>query len=158
MNKRTLEIAEETALKLYESSTSAFKAILEDTFGRKFFIKDITDRVKTYEDACAELDEEPLNESDLKSLGFTDDEIVYRKIKTITKALNEGWVSDWNNGNQKKWYPWFEMSSGGFVFDDAFCAYSAANAGDASRLCFKSRELAKYAGEQFTKLYSDFIL
>jgi hypothetical protein len=50
------------------------------------------------------------------------------------------------------------MSSGGFVFDGADCDRSAAYAGCASRLCFKSSELAKYAGEQFTKLYSDYIL
>ena len=117
----------------------------------------ITDRIKTYEDACEELDETPLDEKVLTDLGFTTDEINYRKIKTITKALNEGWKADWNDSNQYKYYPWFKMSSGGFVFCDMYYDRSYANAGYASRLCFKSSELAKYAGEQFLQLYSDFI-
>lgn len=53
--------------------------------------KDITKRVKTYADACAVLGIEPMNETVLAKLGFTKDEIAYRKLKTIAEALNEGW-------------------------------------------------------------------
>ena len=53
--------------------------------------KDITKRVKTYADACAVLGIEPMNEAVLVKLGFTNDEIAYRKLKTIAEALNEGW-------------------------------------------------------------------
>lgn len=53
--------------------------------------KDITKRVKTYADACAVLGIEPMNEAVLAKLGFTKDEIAYRKLKTIAEALNEGW-------------------------------------------------------------------
>lgn len=118
----------------------------------------ITARVQTYEDACAVLEEQPINEQEMKLAGFTDDEIIYRKIKTITRALNEGWLPDWNNSNQKKYYPWFDLSSGGFVFDGTYYGYSHADAGYASRLCFPTLELAEYAGKQFTELYKGFIL
>ena len=155
---KQLQISEQNARKLYKDATPEFKSTLEDTFGKDFFTGVITDRIKTYEDACAELGICAQLEVTLKELGFTPDEINLRKIKTITEALNEGWKPDWNDSNQYKYYPWFRMSSGGFVFDDAYCVSSYAGAGDASRLCFKSRELAKYAGEQFTKLYSDYIL
>ena len=57
--------------------------------------KDITKRVKTYADACAVLGIEPMNETVLAKLGFTKDEIAYRKLKTIAEALNEGWRPDW---------------------------------------------------------------
>ena len=76
----------------------------------------------------------------------------------ITEALVGVWKPDWNDRSQRKWFPWFRMSSGGFVFDGTSYGSSNANAGSASRLCFATRELAKYAGEQFTKLYSDYIL
>jgi hypothetical protein len=113
---RTLQIEEKTARKLYKDASPEFKATLEDSFGKEFFNGKITDRIKTYADACAELGESPMDDDELKEMGFTDDEINYRKIKTITKALNEDKVIDWNNPNQKKWVPWFDLSSSGFVF------------------------------------------
>lgn len=69
--------------------------------------KDITKRVKTYADACAVLGIEPMNETVLAKLGFTKDEIAYRKLKTIAEALNEGWRPDWANSNENKYWPWF---------------------------------------------------
>jgi len=77
----------------------------------------------------------------------------------ITKALVGDWKPDWNNWSQQKWFPWFDMqSSGGFVFGATCCDCSVADAGDASRLCFPNAELARYAGKQFTDIYSRIIL
>jgi len=154
---KKLEISEQNARKLYKDMPD-FRPSLEDTFGKAFFTEKITDRIKTYEDACAELGISPWTEKDFSTSGLKPDEITYRKIKTITEALNEGWKCDWKDANQYKYYPWFRMSSGGFVFHGTYFDYSFASAGYASRLCFKSSELAKYAGEQFLQLYSDFII
>jgi len=82
---------------------------------------------------------------------------VYEAV-AITKALVQGWKADWNDSNQRKWYPWFRMSSGGFVFDGTFCDRSYAYAGCASRLCFPTEEIAEYAGRQSTEVYSRIIL
>lgn len=158
MKTKQLLVEESQARSLYKSASTEFKQMLETTFGKEFFSQKITDRIKTYEDACAELGIANQLEVTLNELGFTPDEINLRKIKTITEALNEGWNPDWKNADQYKYYPYFRMSSGGFVFRATLYAYSIASAGSASRLCFKSLELAKYAGEQFTKLYSDYIL
>ena len=76
----------------------------------------------------------------------------------ITKALVGDWKPDWNDDNQCKWFPWFRMSSGGFVFDDTCCDSSIASAGSASRLCFPTEEMATYAGKQFTDVYSRIIM
>jgi hypothetical protein len=119
--------------------------------------KTITERIKTYEDACNELGVTPIDESALLSVGFTKDEIACRKLKTITEALNEGWNPDWKDENQKKWNPFFRTSSG-FVFDAADYSLTATYVGDGLRLCLKSKELAKYAGKHFIDLYRDFIL
>jgi len=154
---KQLQITEQNARRLYENATSEFKATLEDTFGKEFFSMKITDRIKTYEDACAEIGEMPLDEKALKAIGFTDDEINYRKLKTIGKALNEGWVPDWTNTSESKWQPYFKLSSGAFVFDGTCYNCSYAYAGYGSRLCFKSDELATYAGKQFTDIYKGFM-
>lgn len=126
--------------------------------------KDITKRVKTYADACAVLGIEPMNETVLAKLGFTKDEIAYRKLKTIAEALNEGWRPDWANSNEYKYWPWFVYNPAHAGAAAGFsCAYtddsaSAASATVGSRLCYKTRELATYAGRQFEGLYNDFLL
>ena len=136
---KTLQISEKNARKLYATASPEFRTTLEDTFGKDFFSKNVTDRISTYQDACDELDEQPINEQEMKKNGFTDDEIVYRKIKTITEALNEGWKADWKDENQKKWVPWFEVSPSGFVFNNTNYNYSNPNAGNASQLCDKTK-------------------
>jgi len=158
MSKKQLLVEESQARSLYKTASNEFKQMLETTFGKDFFLQKITDRVRTYEDACKELGIEPIDYDEMKDAGFSPDEIYLREIKTITVALNEGWVPDWKNSDQYKYYPYFRMSSGGFVFYGTSCDYSSADAGNASRLCFKSSELAEYAGKQFLQLYSDYIL
>lgn len=69
--------------------------------------KNITARVKTYADACKVLGIEPVNEEVLIKLGFTKDEIAYRKLKTVAEALNEGWRPNWEDTNEYKYFPWF---------------------------------------------------
>ena len=155
---KQLQIEDSKAKSLHKTASLEFKQILEDTFGKAFFLDKITDRIKTYEDACRELKKDPIYESAFKANGFTIDEINYRKLKTITNALNECWVPNWTNSNENKWQPYFRLSSGGFVFDGAYCAYSVATAGDTSRLCFKSDELATYAGQQFIDIYRGFMV
>jgi len=155
--KKTVQIEESEARIMYKTASPEFKQMLETTFGKEFFSAKITDRIKTYEDACAEIGEMPLDEKALKAIGFTDDEINYRKLKTIGKALNEGWVPDWTNTSESKWQPYFKLSSGAFVFDGTCYNCSYAYAGYGSRLCFKSDELATYAGKQFTDIYKGFM-
>jgi len=124
MKTKELVVEESQARRLYKTASSELKEMLETTFGKEFFIQKITDRIKTYEDACIELGEQSIDENRLAKSLLTPDEILLRKIKTITKALNEGWEPDWRDSDQYKHYPYFNMSSGAFVFSDADCAYS----------------------------------
>ncbi|MCQ9638646.1 hypothetical protein MP478_04530 [Chryseobacterium sp. WG14] len=119
--------------------------------------KNILEVIKTFSDVLDYLgiDEDEFNENNDE---LTQDEIAYRQIKLIVKALNEGWVPDWQNSNQTKYFPWFKMGSSsgsGFSYDD----YDGWDTDSAvgSRLCFKSRELAEYAGKQFTEIYKKYM-
>jgi len=118
----------------------------------------VTERIKTYEDACRELDIPLMPE---RCEHMTEDEMAYYSLKVITKALNEGWEPDWSNRNQEKWYPWFEVTGtnpAGLSCSYTIHAVSSSNAHFGSRLFFKTEALAKYAGTQFIKLYEKYLL
>lgn len=157
---RTLQISERKAMELYKNGSNELKMVLEDSFGKEFFQRKITDRIKTYEDACAELEVSPLNEANLIELGLTKHDIAYQKLATIAKALNESWVPDVCNENIERWYPWFKPngSPSSFAFDDSNCSDTLAFVSSGSRLCFKSKELSDYCGEQFIDLWKEHIL
>ena len=158
--KKTLELTGKQARDLYKNSSSEWKEVLENNFGKDFFSQSVMDRIKTYEDACVELGEDPMNEENLRSLGFSKDEIVYRKLKTIVRALNEGWVAKVYASDEARYYPYFcqNESPSGFAFFASYCDPSVACVGSGSRLCFKTRELSNYAGEQFLELWREFIV
>ena len=126
--------------------------------------KDITKRVKSYADACAVLGIEPMNEEVLVKLGFTGEEIARRKVGTIAEALNEGWLPNWNDTDEYKYYPYFYIepntigAAAGLSCAITTYALSYTNATVGSRLCFKTSALARYAGETFTELYTHFLI
>lgn len=68
----------------------------------------ITERVKTFEDACQILgiDAEAIQEQ-CESAGLDMiDEIAYQKLRIITAALNEGWKPDFTNPDEYRYYPY----------------------------------------------------
>lgn len=156
---QTLQIDARNAKKLFPSASAEFKQMLTDTFGESFFSQKITDRVKTFEDACAIV--EPLeNLLILSNYKGADRDMIavqaFAKLTIIARALNEGWAPDWTNGSQYKWFPYFKYEAGfGFsaTFYDSWLTHSTVG----SRLCFKSEELAEYAAKQFQAIYNDFL-
>lgn len=120
------------------------------------------------------------NEDDMRDL------TAFLKLRIITAALNQGWAPDWTNSDEWKYYPWFCLytedeyndldaddkerccrvvgrsysnayAGGGLVFADAVSASSSSYTNYGSRLAFKTRELALYAGKQFVDLWCDFV-
>jgi hypothetical protein len=123
----------------------------------------ITDQVKSFEDACQVLGVQPSEVLPFAEPKNQDQVAVnaFAKITTIAKALNEGWTPDWDNWDQNKYYPWFDFRSeavagSGFSFDDY--GYGGSDSGVGARLVFKTRELAEYAGKQFTDTYKEFMV
>ncbi len=154
----TLEITRQAAIKAHDEASTKGKTLLENLFGKRVFQKDIKERIKTFDDVIRELGDDPEEFKNAISIMEEPDEIAYVKLKLIAKALNEGWTPDWSNGEWDKWYPWFKMddssSAGRFSFADSDYQDSYSYVG--SRLCFKSKDLATYAGTQFLDIYKDF--
>ncbi len=157
-----VEEAQDTVKKLTEDEGNGS---IFDYFYKEEDYEEITDRVKTYEDACKVLGVEPINEQNAKAQGFRSDEIARRKLETIAAALNEGWKPDWNNTDQYKYYPYFYIQEnakgkGSAGLSYAYTYYAAANtlAIIGSRLCFYASRLARYASNQFTDLYEQILI
>lgn len=78
--------------------------------------KDVTERVKTFEDAMAETGRPAVPEFSDVPEDLRDYFKAQYKMVVIAEALNEGWKADWTDGSQKKWFSWFFVSSSGFAF------------------------------------------
>lgn len=121
MDNKQLSITAENALAAYNNADDNGKRLLENLFGKRTFLTDVTERIKTFEDACQELgDENPLVsqynglvgyfESVSDELCFTEemhDIVAYLKLRIITAALNEGWIPLLFTENEYRYYPWF---------------------------------------------------
>lgn len=195
MNNETIEIKKEDLQGLYETLTnypSISKAQvineMEKIFGKEVFKpQDITERVKTFEDACRELGEEHLFVREWHSMYcviLSPDIEAYLKLRIICAALNEGWEPKFTE-DEWRWYPWFflwtseeleekdedwkqerrlidtgDFHTGyaGFASARSFYVSSSAYAHFGYRLCLKSEALADYCGKQFIKIWADFNL
>lgn len=150
-----LNIEEQTAKKLYDESPDWFQEQLIKAFGAECFEKKDYENIRSFEDACDKLGILP---GDVFHPLDTPDEVAYKKLKVISKAVNDGWIPDWSNSDQYKYYPWFEVLPSGLGFSDADYYYSLTITYVGSRLCFETREKAEFVGTQFIDLYEDFLL
>lgn len=124
----------------------------------------IIQKIKSFEDACNHLG---INPNDLPVVDMLPEKnrksiIAYYKLTIIIRALNEGWEPNFSDWNEYKYYNWFyiekdrDKRSSGFRYNVA--DYASANSDIGSRLCFKNKELARYAAEQFKELYREYLL
>lgn len=84
--------------------------------------------------------------------------IALNKLFTIAQAWNkeDGFVPDFSDWEQDKWFPWFvyDKDAAGFVCAYTNAARTHALAAVGSRLCFKTSARAKQFGKQFEDLYN----
>lgn len=84
--------------------------------------------------------------------------IALNKLMTIAEVWNkqDGFVPDFSDWNQDKWFPWFK-------YDKDAAGFVCSHTGNTSvvlgpRLCFKSEERAEQFGKQFVDLYNKVFL
>ena len=170
-----------SVIKMYHKYGDETKAALKELFPSIDFTKpvSVTDRIKTWADVVDELGMDPT-----KALpSHADADLVaYVKIRAIAQVLNEGWTPQFTV-NEYRWFPWFVLftkdeidrmdkdersrvvlrssdyayANGGVAVALAYNDSSFADTSCGSRLAFKTRELAIYAGETFLREYADFV-
>ena len=121
----------------------------------KIDVMSIIEKIKTFEDAMQATGRTEMPDFSTFPKDMRKHFEALFKMVVIVEALNEGWKPDWDNGNECKYYPWFCMSPSSFAFGVSYYDYEFAFAGCGSRLKLKSRELAKYCGEQFIEIWKD---
>ena len=151
----------------------------------------VTERIKTFEDACNELGEENVLVQAYRTAEFNtsgnqsdvSDVVAYLKLRVIAEALNEGWKPQFTH-DETRYYPWFYFCTqeeidkmdeekkiklwlfGGHSVNGAVCGLAVASssyewsrsiAGVSARLAAKSEAIAKYFGQQFIDIWSDYV-
>lgn len=145
--------------------------------------QDINEKVVSFDDAMKYLGINyntgfPIHKVSFEKNGFNTQEVIdliedlnpkhikaiaaMSKLFTIAQAWNQddGFVPDFSDGSQRKWFPWFvyDKKSAGFVYAFANDTATYTYAYYGSRLCFKTSERAKQFGEQFIDLWNDVLL
>lgn len=158
---RTLQIKQDSLLAAFRNAGKEGKQVLSDLFGKQVALYDnITDRVKSFEDACQVLGIST-NVPEVKGLPRKHQKAIIANYKliVIAEALNEGWKPNWQDSDEYKYYPWFDMSNpAGVGYSATSNTASNTTASFGSRLCLKNRELAIYFGQTFTDLFNDSLL
>jgi len=116
--------------------------------------KILTGNVLKLEDVTLLVQE--LNPNHIKAI------IALNRLFSIAEAWNkaDGFVPDFADRSQWKYFPWFKWSDDNacFVFAFATSTASFAYADLGSRLCFKSESRAMQFGKMYTDLYNDLFL
>lgn len=190
MNNETIEIKKSNVLAAYETAretgAGSTMKVLEAMFGEDIFKpKDITERVKTFDDAMMILGEEhPLVMEWHLGENLSPDLEAYLQLRVIVAALNEGWEPQFTE-DEGRYYPWhwlytrkeidnmeaselkernmvstekYQTDYAGFASAHSTIAPSDSITSFGSRLCLKSDALAEYCGKQFTDIWADFLL
>lgn len=121
------------------------------------------DDCNSWEDICEYSCRDPLK---LPNVSMYDERhkkhaIADFKLTIINEVKRGDWIPNYDDANQKKWYPWFrKVSSGrssGFVYSGSRCEYGDTYARLGSRFAFPTKEKAESAGKDFLELYNDLI-
>jgi hypothetical protein len=113
------KILKSNALKAYNKADRAGKEVLSKLLkGQVDFNQKITDRINSYEDACADQGIKPLT---IDQFSFLPEQYRRRAFlnhqhSVVSDSLNEEWIPNWKDHNQAKYFPYFKDSGAGFGF------------------------------------------
>ena len=179
MNEITIN--KEKVAEVYQNASAETKEALKSLFGdesnfidkSKPTLDDYT-TIKTYEDACEALGEEPLpyEPNPIMTLYGIDYEvpphiIALMKLETISRALwGKDWMPEPDADGSKFYYPVFALYTQQEIenMDEdervgllSANAYDGAIAGFGFRLCQEDSEKAEYFGKQFVELWAEYL-
>jgi len=85
------------------------------------------------------------------------------KLVLLTEAINEGHDFNWNDWQERKWRPWFDLevdenNPTGFRFGGSVCDCVHTSAGGGSRLCYRSESDSDFSGTAWEKYWRDLMV
>lgn len=93
----------------------------------------------TYSEVCKELKEK-------------EETCPYKKLKQVQKLFNSDYKVNIKDNTQQKWYPYFNITSGGLIFDVSGGSSSYCT----SAVCFyKDKKTSDHIGKHFINLYTE---
>lgn len=150
-----LQIEKDKAINAYREGDTKIKELLTNLFGVNVFQIISQETINRFEAACKQQGIKPHDllhcDTDLCLEGQVAN--TYTMLRILAKAKRGYWTPDWNDDNQKKWYPWFEYKSSGFVVAGTGYRYASTATHVGSRLCFPNSEMAKSFAEENLELY-----
>ena len=181
-------IKKEAVLEAYKQASEEQKQVLENLFGKDMFLpQDITERIKTFQDAVLLLgydNQTVIDYHRLSNINSAKDIIAFAKLRVIAEALNEGWKPMFYK-KESRYYPWFfiynneeyeklneeekkecyvvrrscagSVTNGGVVYAHSYYVSSDTNSPSDSRLSLKTSKLAEYCGRQFIDIWADYL-
>jgi hypothetical protein len=113
--------------------------------------------IKTVEDAFKAVGVD-INKLPDFSMAPTEDQKAledHYKMIIVAKALNGDWKPNWQDDDEYKYFPYFDMEAG-LVFYAYYCYFTYSHVG--SRLCFHSSEIVEHlvAQPEFFELYKNY--
>ena len=119
----------------------------------KFDYKQIISFKKAYNAASDELKKEYDNSVTTDS---PVDVVAFAQLKLIFSVINEGFVPDYTNWNQEKWYGVFDLSSG-CRFSDTYYYYTITHTCVGSRLCTENEERYLHIATHFINEFERYL-
>jgi len=120
---------------------------------------DVANRIRYYTDICLELGIEELTIDHFHFLPLEQRErmLAYHKICNISKVFNAGWIPNFTDSNEKKYFPYFIKNKDGswsvrsYTYCDADCSHLGFG------LYFKEDKLALKAANLFKEIYIKYL-
>lgn len=116
--EKTIKVKVEDIKRVFDEANDNVRNCILNLFPQIKEDLQITDRVKTFEDACRELGEDhpfvlAYQNTNLRDPEVADDNkdvLAYLKLRIITAALNEGWTPQFVE-DERRYYPYFHLCS-----------------------------------------------
>jgi len=117
--------------------------------------------IKSFENACKKENVDPEKLPDVSMIPEIDRKALIStyKLFVIFRAINNGWIANFKNWDQVKYYPWLSVQSSSSRFDYAHSDFdfTITHSPVGLRLCTNSSEKAIYIAKTFSEEYENLI-
>jgi hypothetical protein len=149
-----IKVSEELILKGYKAANDDQKKLITKYFKIEENIN-ILQKVKNFSDILKISGktlktllpyQNPKNPTEIKTNAFI-------KIKLIEEVLNQGWIPNWENNYEYKYYPYFILKNKNWTPDSVYFFEVCSGAVG----FYQNKEISDFVGKTFLKEYIEFL-